>query len=98
MSPSPDGRYVAFVARVSGEPRLYVFDIRADKLVGVPVTGILGFTGLDWDVDSKSLYIVKLPETTNSSEAFLNSASYRHVVGSDPSADQPIIHQGKNSG
>src|SRR5262249_10101576 len=71
------------------------------EIVGKPVENVLGFTGLDWDPDSKSIYIVKLPPfDTNrpASEAFLNSASYRHVVGSDPASDQPILVQGENRG
>ena len=99
ISPSPDGKYVAFVVRESGEPKLYTVSTVTEKLIGLPVTGILGFTGLDWDIESRSLYIVKLPRLrSDSSETFLNSASYRHVVGSDPSTDQPIIIQGKNAG
>jgi prolyl oligopeptidase len=101
ISPSPDGRYVAFVVRDSGQPKLYIVETASGELKGEPVTGILGFTGLDWDPDSKSLYIVKLPLTdgdTRTSEAFLRSASYRHVVGADPKTDQPIIVQGQNRG
>jgi prolyl oligopeptidase len=99
ISPSPDGRYVAFVVRESGEPKLYTAATDSGRLIGAPVTGILGFTGLDWDVDSRSLYIVKLPRNaSNTSEAFLNSASYRHVIGADPSTDRPVVVQGKNIG
>jgi prolyl oligopeptidase len=99
ISPSPDGRYVAFVARESDGPKLYIADAKTAQLVGPPVADILGFTGLDWDIDSRSIYIVKLPRPgSSSSEAFLNSASYRHVVGSESAADQPIIGHGKNAG
>ena len=99
MSPSPDGKYAAFVVRESGEPKLYTVDTKTAKIVGPPVTGILGFTGLDWDPDSQSIYIVKLPHGgSGSSETFLKSASFRHLVGSDPSSDQPVIVQGKNPG
>jgi len=99
ISPSPDGTYVAFVVRQSGEPKLYIIDTKRSQLIGDPVPGILGFTGLDWDIDGKSLYIVKLPFSgSKSSDAYLKSASYRHVVGTDPSADRPVVVQGRNGG
>jgi prolyl oligopeptidase len=101
ISPSPDGRYVAFVVRDAVAPRLYIVETATGEVAGMPVTGILGFTGLDWDPDSKSIYIVKLPTAdagSKTSEAFLKSAAYRHLVGADPKTDQPIIVQGQNRG
>jgi prolyl oligopeptidase len=98
ISPSPDGRYVAFVVRDSGEPKLYIAETASGELIGNPVIGILGFTGLDWDPDSKSIYIVKLPKGRgkDSSDSFLNSSAYRHFVGTSGSQDQLILRQGRN--
>ena len=101
ISPSPDGKYVAFLMRGMGRSKVMIMDAGSGELVGQPVENALGFTGLDWDPDSKSIYLVKLPPIRpdmQPAEAFLNSASYRHVVGADPATDQPIILQGENRG
>ncbi|HJS50292.1 MAG TPA: prolyl oligopeptidase family serine peptidase [Pyrinomonadaceae bacterium] len=101
ISPSPDGKYVAFLMRSVGRSKVLIMDAVTGELVGQPVENALGFTGLDWDPDSRSIYLVKLPSirpNMKPAEAFLNSASYRHVVGADPATDQPIIVQGENRG
>jgi prolyl oligopeptidase len=94
ISPSPDGKYVAFRVRSGPRATVYVLDTSTAKIVGTPVENVLGFTGLDWDADSKSIFIVKLPPMRadmKPSEAFLNGAAYRHVVGTDPTDDTLIV-------
>jgi len=101
ISPSPDGRFVAFLVTDTGRTKVYTMDVATRSIIGMPVPNVLGFTGLDWDPDSKSLYLVKLPALTanmTASEVFLHGASYRHVVGSDPASDQAVLLQGENRG
>ena len=101
ISPSPDGKYVAFLMRSVGRSKVVIMEAETAELVGQPVENALGFTGLDWDPDSKSIYLVKLPPLRpdmKPAEAFLNSGSYRHVIGADPASDQAIIVQGDNRG
>ncbi len=101
ISPSPDGRYVAFRGRGIGRSRLYILETASVQLIGKPVDNILDFTGLDWDPDSKSVFIVKLPPLRlgmPASDALLNSTVYRHTVGTDQTKDQLILAQGENAG
>src|SRR5688572_40325 len=101
ISPSPDGKYVAFLMRTVGRSKVLIMDAASGELVGQPVENALGFTGLDWNPDSKSIYLVKLPPIRpdmKPAEAFLNSSSYRHVVGADSATDQPLITPGENRG
>ena len=101
LSPSPDGRYVAFLIKGIGRTKAQVMEVATGVLVGKPVENLLGFTGLDWDPDSRSIYLVKMPPVRpdmKPAEAFLNAASYRHVVGTDQTADQLILRSGENPG
>ena len=101
ISPSPNGRYIAFLVRDTSRSKVYIMDVAAKTIVGKPVENVLGFTGLDWDPDSKGIYIVKLPPLTGdttASDSFLNSAAYHHILGTDPAADQLLLKQGENTG
>jgi prolyl oligopeptidase len=101
ISPSPDGRYIAFLIRGIGRTKAQIMEIATGALVGKPVENLLGFSNLDWDPDSKSIYVVKMPPIRpdmKPSDAFLNGASYRHVVGTDQASDQPILLQSENRG
>jgi len=101
ISPSPDGRYIAFLVRDTGRAKVYIMDVAGKKIVGKPVENVLGFTGLDWDPDSKGIYIVKLPPPsgdTAAPDSFLNSTAYYHIVGADPTTDRLLLKQGENAG
>lgn len=99
LSPSPDGRYVAFRVRGVGRSQMLVIDTATRELVGQPVTNILGFSGLDWDSDSKSVFLVKMPPLRpdmKPAEAFLNGGAYRHKVTDGGSNDEFIMQTGES--
>jgi hypothetical protein len=55
ISPSPDGVFVAFLVTDTGRTKVLHNGCRDTQHYRNAGPNVLGFTGLDWDPDSKSL-------------------------------------------
>ena len=101
ISPSPDGRYIAFRVGSTERAKLYIMEVKTKRLIGEPVENVLNFSSLGWDSDGKGLYYIRLPRLpadASPTERYLNSSVYRHTVGSNPAEDKLILASGANQG
>ncbi len=91
FSPSPDGRYVAYLVQDAGSDwRIArVLDIETGELLADELEW-LKFTSLSWKKDGSGFYYSRFPET-ESGDKFqslnMNNALYFHRIGDDQGED-----------
>jgi prolyl oligopeptidase len=97
-SPSPDGRYVAYAVSAAGseDGTIEVVEVESGRVLPdridrtqIPV--------ISWRPDGRSFFYwrrAKLGPDSHPADYYKNSATYLHVLGSDPDTARPIIGAG----
>jgi prolyl oligopeptidase len=99
--PSLDNRYVAVGLSVGGseESSMYVIDVATGKDTG-DVIDRVNFGATGWTPDHGILYnrLQKMAPGAPVTEKYVNSKAYRHVLGTDPEKDVPLLGPGVTPG
>jgi prolyl oligopeptidase len=97
VSPSPDGRVVAYGTSLSGSERttLHLMDAATGRLLPDSISRVqFGVAG--WAPDGRSFYYNRLDAAgeTDPSQRYRNSAAWRHVLGQPVERDQLLVGPG----
>jgi prolyl oligopeptidase len=100
ISPSPDGRLVAYGTSLSGSERttLHVLDAATGRVLPDSISRVqFGVTG--WAPDGRAFYYHRLNAAgdTNLSLRYRSSAAWRHVLGEPVSRDQLMVGPGSTA-
>ena len=95
ISPSPDGRHVAFGVSLGGSEDSVLRVIAVDG-------GVLPFeidrarfnTEMAWHPDAHSFYYARLPEGGKGAQRYANARIYRHVIGRATDKDEIVFAAG----
>ena len=100
--PSPDGTLVAYAISIGNSERaaMHVMNTDTGKDIEKPIANVLRFSWVNWSHDGRSIFYNRMPSLEAGAlptERYLNTAVYRHVLGSDASTDRIMIGPGKEA-
>ena len=95
FAPSQDGALVAYGISVGGSENstLHVIET-ATRVVRPDTIDRAQFAGVSWAPDGRSFFFTRLPAgsaTARPDQQYAHMRVYRHVLGTDPSADVPVL-------
>lgn len=87
IRPSPDHRYLAYSVDTTGAEAftLYVLDLEAKRLVGVPIPNT--YYGVEWATDNRTIFYTTLDGARRPYKL------YRHVLGTRAEDDVLVYHE-----
>ena len=95
FAPSQDGALVAYGISVGGSENstLHVIET-ATRVVRPDTIDRAQFAGVSWAPDGRSFFLTRLPAgsaTATPDQQYAHMRVYRHVLGTDPSADTTVL-------